>query len=185
MTNKENILQTALRLFAEQGYDRTPTSQLAREAAVSEGLIFRHYGNKSGLLAAIIAQGMAQVADSMQSYDEETLDPREALAQHIERSFALVRTHESFWRLVHKVRFQPAVQAAAGGQIEQANQFILDHLAAHFQKAGVADPLLEARVLFALIDGITMHYVADAAHYPLEAIQHALTKKYRHGHFLG
>ena len=49
MSNKENILHTALRLFAEQGYDRTPTSQIAREAGVSEGLIFRHYGSKAGL----------------------------------------------------------------------------------------------------------------------------------------
>jgi AcrR family transcriptional regulator len=47
---KELILQTALRLFSEQGYEATPTNRIAKEAGVSEGLIFRHFENKEGLL---------------------------------------------------------------------------------------------------------------------------------------
>lgn len=185
MSNKENIFQTALALFAEQGYDRTPTSQIARQAGVSEGLIFRHYGNKAGLLADIIRAGMAQVAESMRPYEEDGLDPREAIARHIERSFRLVREHETFWRLTQKVRFQAAVREIAGEQIEAANRFIVSHLADNFQKSGAADPLGEALLLFALIDGITIHYLTAPDEYPLAAIQLLLTEKYRHGQFLG
>ena len=51
MTEKqENILNTALELFAKDGYDATSTSKIAKCAGVSEGLIFRHYGSKDGLL---------------------------------------------------------------------------------------------------------------------------------------
>ena len=56
MTEKQElILETALRLFAKYGFDTTPTSQIAKEAGVSEGLIFRHFTNKDGLMDAILA----------------------------------------------------------------------------------------------------------------------------------
>ncbi len=183
MTNKEAILQTALALFAEQGYDRTPTSLIARQAGVSEGLIFRHYGNKAGLLEAIIREGLALVADSMRPYDEAGLDPSEAIARHIERSFRLVREHETFWRLAHKVRFQSAVQEMAAGPLEEVNRFVVSHLTENFQCAGASDPMLEALLLFALIDAVTLHYLAAPAEYPLDAMQQLLTDKYRDAQF--
>lgn len=178
MSNKENILSAALELFAEQGYDRTPTSQIARKAGVSEGLIFRHFGNKAGLLEAIIRQGLALIAESMQPYDNAAITPREAIVQHIERSFRLMRDHETFWRLAHKVRFQAAVQDVAAVQMEQVNAFIVTNLTENFEKAGYPQPQLEALLLFALIDAITLHYLADPSRYPLDAMQSLVRERY-------
>jgi len=47
MTEKqERILETALSLFAKDGFSATSTSKVARDAGVSEGLMFRHFENK-------------------------------------------------------------------------------------------------------------------------------------------
>jgi AcrR family transcriptional regulator len=183
MSNKEQILQTALRLFAQQGYDRTPTSQIAREAAVSEGLIFRHYGNKACLLEAIIQLGLEQIAGTMAAYQTE-MPPKQAIIAHIESAFALMREHETFWRLVQKVRFQDAVRNIAGQQMEAVYQFIVGHLTESFQKMGAPAPEQEALMLFALIDGITLHYLDDTRRYPLDKMQTFLTNKYSDGYFL-
>lgn len=179
MTNKEIILQTALLLFAEQGYDRTPTSQIAKEAGVSEGLIFRHYGNKAGLLQAIIGEGLAQIAGTMQSYQDASIEPRTAILEHIRRSCRLMQEHETFWRLAQKVRFQPAVLEAASVQMEEVNRFIIGQLTRNFQKLGYPSPETEALLLFALIDGVTIHYLQNPKEYPLEAMQDILLEKYR------
>ena len=49
MTEKqEKIVQSALQLFAQEGYHATSTSKVAKHAGVSEGLIFRHFRNKDG-----------------------------------------------------------------------------------------------------------------------------------------
>ncbi|MCC6463321.1 MAG: TetR/AcrR family transcriptional regulator [Saprospiraceae bacterium] len=183
MTNKEQILHTALRLFAEQGYDRTPTSQIAREAGVSEGLIFRHYGNKAGLLAAILGAGKAQVDESMQPYARD-LDPRAAIAQHIRESIRLVREHRPFWRLVHQMRHQAAVQQAAEPEIDHFHRDIATRLSANFRRLGAAQPELEALLLFAQIDGITLQYLEAPDSYPLDAMQHFLIQKYHDEPFL-
>lgn len=50
---RAHILDTALRLFSERGYRGTSTRRIAREAGVSEGLIFHHFARKRDLLAGI------------------------------------------------------------------------------------------------------------------------------------
>jgi AcrR family transcriptional regulator len=51
---REQILETALKLFAERGFDATSTRQIAREVGVAEGLIFHYFPTKASLLAAIL-----------------------------------------------------------------------------------------------------------------------------------
>jgi len=178
MTNKEIILQTALQLFGEQGYDRTPTSQIAKAAGVSEGLIFRHFGNKAGLLAAIIQEGMAHIAATMEAYSASEVDPRGAILQHIERSLTAIRENEKFWHLVTKIRFQTEVSQVAGAQLEEVNQFVVKHLAENFRRLGAESPEQEALLLFALIDGVCLHWLQDPANYPLDAMKNLLIKKF-------
>jgi AcrR family transcriptional regulator len=52
---REQILETALRLFAAQGFDATSTRQIAKEAGIAEGLIFHYFPTKASLLTAILA----------------------------------------------------------------------------------------------------------------------------------
>jgi AcrR family transcriptional regulator len=183
MSNKENIVFVALELFGEQGYDRTPTAQIARQAGVSEGLIFRHFGSKSGLLAAIIHEGLAHIAATMTSYAELSAEPRDAILQHIERSLSAIRAEEKFWRLATKMRFQTEVLREAAAEIEKVNQYVLQHLSDNFRRLGAASPEHEALLLFALIDGVCLHWLQNPAEYPLEAMKNLLVKKYHHANF--
>jgi AcrR family transcriptional regulator len=54
MEKKQAILKTAARLFANQGFDGTTTVQIAREAGVTEPLIFYHFTGKDELFTRII-----------------------------------------------------------------------------------------------------------------------------------
>jgi AcrR family transcriptional regulator len=48
------ILETALKLFAERGFDATSTRQIAKEVGIAEGLIFHYFPTKASLLTAIL-----------------------------------------------------------------------------------------------------------------------------------
>ena len=54
MSKREMILKTAARLFSTQGFDATTTLQLAREAGVTEPLIYYYFSGKDELFTRLI-----------------------------------------------------------------------------------------------------------------------------------
>jgi len=54
------ILEAARRTFAEKGYARTTTREIAARAAVAEPLLFRKFGSKAKLFAEAVLHPMAQ-----------------------------------------------------------------------------------------------------------------------------
>jgi AcrR family transcriptional regulator len=51
---RQRILMAAAQVFAEKGYARATTRALADAAGVNEVTLFRHFGNKQSLFAAVI-----------------------------------------------------------------------------------------------------------------------------------
>ncbi len=58
---RTRILQAAQRLFARKGYNGTTTKDLAQEAKVAEGTIFRHFANKKAILVELATQGWVEI----------------------------------------------------------------------------------------------------------------------------
>jgi AcrR family transcriptional regulator len=58
---KKQILQAALRLFANRGYEGTKTKDLAAAAKVSEGTIFRYFADKKAILMELATQGWIEI----------------------------------------------------------------------------------------------------------------------------
>ncbi len=56
MTKKEKLLITAKKLFGERGYFDTPTALIAKEAGVSNGILFHIFESKEKLILAVYKQ---------------------------------------------------------------------------------------------------------------------------------
>lgn len=57
---REQIKQTALKIFARRGYVGTKTSMIAAEAGISEGLIFRYFKSKDELFTTLVEELMEE-----------------------------------------------------------------------------------------------------------------------------
>ncbi len=82
MGKKKKLIDTAIRLFAEQGYDGTTTLQISREAGVTEPLIYYHFKGKEELFTHILSQAFDLYFERLQSLEMETpaqMDKIEAL----------------------------------------------------------------------------------------------------------
>jgi AcrR family transcriptional regulator len=53
---RAQIVAAARRVFSQHGYDGAKTLQIAREAGVSEALVYRHYPSKLALYRAVLRQ---------------------------------------------------------------------------------------------------------------------------------
>jgi len=62
---QQALLQAALHLFAEKGYESTTTREIASAAGCAEGLIHRYFNGKSGLLAGLVEQQVLEEVDDL------------------------------------------------------------------------------------------------------------------------
>lgn len=83
------ILAAARRVFSQHGYDGAKTLQIAREAKVSEALVYRHFPSKLALYRAVMRQVFNE-----QDTNFQTLGIREASAA------GLVRALKTYFTMV-------------------------------------------------------------------------------------
>ena len=148
MTEKQSkILKSALKLFAQQGFDSTSTSKVAKDAGVSEGLIFRHYKNKQGLLEAIIAEGMNQATkliDGVLAID----DSKEFIKTAISLPFLIDKSEYDFWRLMYSLKWQQGVYR------NDAFEKLNERLVVAFIDLGYSNAKEEADFIEVITDGV-------------------------------
>jgi AcrR family transcriptional regulator len=53
---RTQVLEASIDLFAREGFWNTPTTRIARHAAVGTGTLFNYFGSKEGLIDAVYAQ---------------------------------------------------------------------------------------------------------------------------------
>ena len=51
---KQEILETAMKLFAEKGYEKTSISDIAKEIGVAQGLCYRYFPSKDILFQTAV-----------------------------------------------------------------------------------------------------------------------------------
>ena len=150
MTEKQQrILEHALRLFAANGYNATSTAKIAKAAGVSEGLIFRHFTSKEGLLQAIIEEKSRQMANITTQMLNQT-DPRQIIKAYIDNAFELPESEYPFWKLIYTLKWQNDVyDDAMSAPVKSALQNA-------YQSAGSSTPLADAEAVIMAIDGLAL-----------------------------
>jgi AcrR family transcriptional regulator len=147
---RQRIVNTALELFASKGITETTTRQIADFAQVNEVTLFRHFGNKHGLLLAVLQECLqkylvlAQVGESLMVSDMSSQsDLRRFLKYYIQSSLRAIESVPELMRsLVGEAGQYPleSRQALAQG-INQVNQTIA---------AAIHDVLINSRLQYSL-----------------------------------
>ena len=174
MTEKqEKILNAALTLFAEDGYKSTSTSKVAKRAEVSEGLIFRHFGNKEGLLEAIIQLGEEQAKVLFADILMES-DPKEVIRKFIEIGINTSKDQDAidFWKLQFKIKWELEIYG------EHKTEAIEKTLIDAFTQLRYLQPEKEANLLLTLMDGIATRFMLQKS-FDLEGTIEFLKQKYK------
>src|SRR3982751_5058658 len=80
---RKRILQTARRLFADNGYDATTTRDIAHAAKIASGTLFNYFPTKEGIVASL-------ANDAIESALTETDQPQGEPDTLEEALFALI-----------------------------------------------------------------------------------------------
>jgi len=142
---KQIIMDTALQLFAEDGYVHTSIDKIAKQAGISKGLLYAYFKDKDDLLRQIFLEGTQKVADA--GLFQENITP-ESLIDSIEKSFDMMTEQSHFFKLYTALGTQPSI-AQRMGEVIDANQEV-NTLMSYFQKH-YGDQAIHEALLFTTI----------------------------------
>ncbi len=86
---QQQILTTAEAMFNRFGIKKTAVDDIARDARVAKATIYNYFGNKEGLLKALITQKIKQFESRLQNTADTAINPVDAIKSLIQEHIHL------------------------------------------------------------------------------------------------
>jgi AcrR family transcriptional regulator len=174
---RRNIMEVALEVFAEHGYEASSISMIATRAGVSKGLMYNYFKSKEDLLLSLMENGLNEMV-SMIDPNRDGVLTREEFEYLIEGLFNLMKNRRNFYRLYFALMMQPAVSILFMEKLNSVLEPFLNLFLDYYKDKGAENPMLEAVLIGALFDGIGFNYVFNPGVYPLEEVIEIVKKRF-------
>ena len=167
---KKLIMETSLRLFANNGYENTSISQISKHAAISKGLMYNYFKSKDALLKEIIMSGMDVFMHFLHVENENKI-LKEELMRFIDGNLDSIKQNTDYYRLYFSLVLQPKVFALLGNDFMKIFDQLIHKFVLYYGQQGEKKPYVKARLLLALFDGVGIHYLSDSENFPLDDVR--------------
>ncbi|MFJ5508537.1 TetR/AcrR family transcriptional regulator [Pectobacterium jejuense] len=146
---RATLLATARKVFSERGYADTSMDDLTAQASLTRGALYHHFGDKKGLLAAVVEQIDAEMDERLQVISDTAEDAWEGFRRRC-RAYLEMALEPEIQRIV--LRDARAVLGGASPDSQrhcvESMQRLIDNL---IQQGVVADA--DPQALASLIYG--------------------------------
>lgn len=161
ISTRQRLINAARSLFAAQGVTETTTKQVAELAKVNEVTLFRHFGNKHGLLLAVISESpvFQELDESLKIQASQMASINQALKNYCEeRLQALEQVPELVRSVVGEAGNYPVEnRQALGRSLTQANHYVAEYLATVMEREQL-HTYLPAEKLASLLNSMLVGY---------------------------
>jgi AcrR family transcriptional regulator len=161
-STRQRLINAALELFSSQGVTETTTRQIAELAKVNEVTLFRQFGNKQGLLLAVIEDSavFSHLAKSLREQVNHTSQLDQALKNYAsDRLQALEQIPELLRSVVGEAgQYALENRRALGRGITQANRDVARYLATVIERDRLHTRLPPEK-LSSLLNGMLFGYL--------------------------
>lgn len=175
---QKKIASAAFSLIAQQGFEVTSVDDIARAAGVSKGLIYNYYKSKEHLLQELVVEALRDGEDVLPTIINNP-DPAMVLENIIRWFFKQLRERSEQWRLMTEVTLRLDRYPFMHDIVTAKMQGYVGMMYEIFSKLKYEDPLGEARILAALLDGIGIQAVVVREGYPLDEVEKTMLTRYR------
>lgn len=100
MQKKQALIKAAANLFADQGFNGTTTFQIAKEAQVTEPLIYYHFKGKDELYTHILKSTFDEYFSRLKGLEKKTTTHFEKIENLIDLHFQIVKELPTEVRLI-------------------------------------------------------------------------------------
>jgi TetR/AcrR family acrAB operon transcriptional repressor len=185
------LLDAGLRVFGRKGYAATTLDDIAREAAVTRGAVYWHFGGKVELYGALVQERFGPANALLEQILDSDLPPLTKLRALLVRALEYLEEDADYRAVLELTLFksEATVELSAGVAAKaQGTRTLRDRLA-EIVRAGVAageirsdvDPAAAALALVGLVNGVGATWLLDPAGFSPRAQAAAVADTFLHG----
>jgi len=163
------VLESALELFAQNGYAHTTTRQIAQKAGISTGLMYHYFAGKEALLKAVLDYCIETLNEGLLLVINR-FPPGQILQPLLVKIFEILDEGQEFWALFYMLRTQPEIMRVSGDDFRMWTSDLRGLFVSELTLAGKENPELESHLLYSMIEGVIQQYLLDPEHFPLEQV---------------
>lgn len=172
---KKLIMDTALKLFAENGFHATSISQITKKAGISKGLVYNYFESKQAILEEITNTAMHEFEKSF-DLNKDGILTREEFIHFIRESFRMMRENMEFWQLYFALMVQPRIHESFNEDYKKMAHPIIEQLYNFLKNNGSADPEGDMMVISALLEGSFLYIIVATDFYPADILEEKVIK---------
>jgi AcrR family transcriptional regulator len=157
----ESLLQVAVKLFNERGYDGTSMEDLSRKLGITKSAIYHHVPSKEELLRLAMDRaldGLFEVAREVERTPGPAIDRLERL---VRGSVAVLVDRLPFVTLLLRIRGNTAVERRALARRREFDRLVSDLVELAEAEGDVrpdVDPAVTSRLLFGMVNSLIEWY---------------------------
>lgn len=163
--SRERILSAATEVFSTRGYAGAGVDRLAERSGIAKTAIYYHFGNKEGLLAAVLERAATQWIEGIQSAARQGGDPLQRLDRALAGMRAMLEERPWIYKLFQILALEvaeekPEIRATLRAILDKARGAIVE---------GIGDALgielpgasMVASLMLSTLDGISIGLQID------------------------
>ena len=170
---KQLIMDTALELFAENGFHATSISQIAAKAKISKGLTYNYFESKNDILKGIMDQGFSEMQENLDFNHDGILTEKE-FKHFIHQNFRLVKENFHYWKLLFSLFLQPKVSITFAKKYQEGTEPIFEMFYQFIISNGSKAPEKDLMAISSMIEGAFLYLVAAPDVFPVEKLEEAV-----------
>lgn len=174
--SKVNILDAALKLFSSNGYFNTSTRQIAKQAQISNGLLYNYFKSKEELLVEIVDKSFKILDNTIVSKEDLSADYQ--IKQTIERFFSLIESKQKLIRMMAQMGLQVGKFDFINQMISKKYKIEITKIKSLLKQINLDFADEEANLLMATLDGIMFQVLIMGDVIPTDMMKTILLKKY-------
>ncbi|HCU07838.1 MAG TPA: hypothetical protein DF480_02515 [Clostridiales bacterium] len=174
--SRERIIDAALHQFSMKGLNATRIQDIAEEAGVSQGLLYRYYASKNEIYVDLIEDALDKMNEAANALLRSALSGKEKLMKAVDTMYQTIETSDRYRQtssLIAQAMGSEAIPPQAKAALMQKRDFpyqALSQIIAQGQREGTIVPgdTEELAVLFwSLLNGLTIYKNTRTKEIPL------------------
>ena len=174
---RNQIMDSALTLFAEKGFSATSINMIAKEAHISKGLIYNYFDSKEELIKVMLISGFNEFINVFDTNKDGVLTEEE-FEDFINQTLDILKTNITFWRIYFAVVAQPDVLKLIEKELMELIMPFIITLESYYKSKGIENPMAHASLLGAMLDGVSLNYMIDPENFPLDEVKRIIIDKF-------